>query len=57
MACHHTASRQNNGGGLKEKIKYRFNGLFAKIITKIHTIFFTGSTQMLYMRNPTIEDF
>ena len=39
MACHHTALRQKNGGGFKEKIKYPFSGLFQNIITKIHTIF------------------
>ena len=32
-------SRQKNGGGFKEKIKYPFSGLFQNIITKIHTIF------------------
>jgi hypothetical protein len=30
---------KKNGGGFKEKIKYRFSGHFVKIITKIHTIF------------------
>ena len=36
--------RYKNGGGFKEKIKYRFSRHFEKIITKIHTIFFTSST-------------
>ena len=56
--------RHKKGGGFKEKIKYPFSGLFQNIITKIHTIFFTGSTQgfsgtkqIFFGCDPSIKDF